>query len=199
MLTVYSLKPGFQRLLQPLVEVLAQNNTSPNTITVAAMLFSGLGGLSIAFFPHATWPLLLLSAILLLRMTLNAMDGQLARQCGRESRLGILLNEFGDVFSDCALYLPLSLVPGINSPGIILLCLLAVLSEFAGVLAELTTGVRSYSGPMGKSDRALVIGAMGLIAGLGVSPGLWSDALITAINLTLVVTVINRLKATPGD
>jgi CDP-diacylglycerol--glycerol-3-phosphate 3-phosphatidyltransferase len=40
-------------------------------------------------------------------MALNAIDGMLAKEFALKSRLGAMLNELGDVFSDAALYLPL--------------------------------------------------------------------------------------------
>ena len=48
-------------------------------------------------------------------MALNALDGMLAREFNQKSRLGAVLNELGDVVSDTALYLPIALVPGVNS------------------------------------------------------------------------------------
>lgn len=39
-------------------------------------------------------------------MTLNALDGMLARECNQKTRLGAILNETGDVISDIVLYLP---------------------------------------------------------------------------------------------
>jgi CDP-diacylglycerol--glycerol-3-phosphate 3-phosphatidyltransferase len=198
MLSVYSAKPGFQRLLQPVVGALAKQSIHPNSVTLAAFLASGAGGLSILLRPDAAWPLLMLPVLLFLRMSLNAIDGQLARQCRLETRLGLLLNELGDVVSDCILYLPLALVPSLNATGVVLLCVLSVISEMAGILAWRTSGVRSYAGPMGKSDRALAIGMLSLTIGLGVNPGLWSDAMLIIVDLLLIVTIINRSNVSTG-
>ena len=199
MLSVYSVKPGFQRLLQPVVGVMAQQGIRPNLVTLAAFVASSAGGLCILLCPDAAWPLVLLPGLLFLRMSLNAIDGQLARQCRLETRLGLLLNELGDVVSDCVLYLPLALVPGLNATGVVLLCVLSVVSEMAGILALQTTGRRSYAGPMGKSDRALAIGMLSLIIGIGADPGLWSDAMLTIVDLLLIVTIVNRSKASAGS
>jgi CDP-diacylglycerol--glycerol-3-phosphate 3-phosphatidyltransferase len=38
--------------------------------------------------------------------------------------------------------------------------LLSVLNEFAGLLGQALGGARRYDGPMGKSDRALVVGVL---------------------------------------
>ena len=83
-----------------------------------------------------------------------------AREFGQKSRLGAYLNELTDVVSDSALYLPFAFLPPFSllSTGIVIV--LAVLSEFAGVLGPVVGASRRYDGPMGKSDRAFVFGAM---------------------------------------
>lgn len=194
MLSVYQIKPQFQRLLQPAVRLMNQRGIQPNEVTLSALILSCIAGLMIVLFPHARWPLLLLPAVLFLRMALNAIDGMLARDGNLGTPLGALLNELGDVLADCVLYLPLALVPGLPVPGIISMCVLGIVSEMAGVIAGQLSGERSYAGPMGKSDRALLIGALGLFMGLGFAPGVWSDALVGVANLLLVVTIINRSR-----
>jgi len=42
----------------------------------------------------------------------------------------------------------------------------AMLTEFCGVLGPALGGSRRYDGPMGKSDRALLVGLLGLLGGL---------------------------------
>ena len=194
MASIYSLKPGFQLLLQPVVDKLAKHGVKPNTVTVGALVLSVASGLAIALQPEANWPLLILPLTLLMRMALNALDGMLARQYRLETRLGALLNELGDVLADIALYLPFALVPGLPAAGIVGLCLLASMAEMTGVMAALTTGRRSYAGPMGKSDRAFVIAVLAVLLGSGISPGVWSSGLLTVVNLLVLVTIINRAR-----
>ncbi len=113
--SIYDLKPRFQSLLRPLVRRLAEAGVSANHVTIAAVLLSFLIGGLIALNPMAKWPLLLMPIALFIRMALNAIDGMLAREHGMKSSLGAILNEIGDVLSDTALYLPIALVPGMNS------------------------------------------------------------------------------------
>ena len=51
---------------------------------------------------------------------------------------------------------------------------LAVICEFAGVLGPTVGASRRYDGPMGKSDRAFVFGALGLWIGLGGALPAWA-------------------------
>jgi CDP-diacylglycerol--glycerol-3-phosphate 3-phosphatidyltransferase len=194
MASIYDLKPAFQNLLRPLTRSLAGGGVTANHVTVSAIVLSvGVGGM-VAWRPQARWPLLLLPGVLFLRMALNALDGMMARELGMQSRLGAVLNELGDVISDAALYLPLSLVPGIRAALLVPIVVLAVISEMTGVVAIQIGASRRYDGPMGKSDRALVFGALALLLGLGVPAGQWVDWLLAVVLLLLIVTIRNRAR-----
>lgn len=193
--SVYDLKPRFQALLRPLVDTLARRGVTANQVTVAAVLLSLIGGALIAWRPFDVWPLLLLPLVLLLRMGLNAIDGMLAREHGQQSKLGAILNELGDVVSDAALYLPLAWVPMVWVPLIGSVVVLAVIAEMAGVVALQIGARRQYQGPMGKSDRALWFGALGLALGLGVTPGNWINWALGVMLALLVVTIVNRARS----
>jgi CDP-diacylglycerol--glycerol-3-phosphate 3-phosphatidyltransferase len=192
MASVYDLKPAFQRLLRPLVGALAQAGVTANQVTAAAMVLSIAAGAAVALFPQRRGPLLIIPCVLLVRMALNAIDGMLAREHGMESPLGAVLNELGDVVSDTALYLPLALVPGIPVAAVVLAVLLAGLTEMTGVVAVQIGATRRYDGPMGKSDRAVVLGALALLLGCGLAPGTWLHVGLWIVAALLVMTVVNR-------
>jgi len=196
MLTLYQAKPAFQARLRSLVNRLADWGVTPNSVTIAAIALSGLGGLAIALFPTASWPLLGLPPVLLGRMALNAIDGMLAREHGLTSPLGAVLNELGDVLSDIALYLPFALIPGISTPAVVGVVMLAMLTEFAGVLGQAIARRRAYDGPMGKSDRALVFATVALLLGLGLTPGNWLTGVWMGVAGLLLWTIANRLRTT---
>lgn len=195
MASVYDLKPRFQALLRPLVNALAARGITANQVTLAAIVLSFIGGGLIAWRPDEAWPLLLLPLVLLLRMGLNAVDGMLAREHRQQSKLGAILNELGDVVSDAALYLPLAWVPLIDAPLVVSLVVLAGVSEMTGVVAVQIGARRQYQGPMGKSDRALWFGALGLVLGLGVAPGSWINWGLGVMLLLLGRTIFNRARA----
>ncbi len=194
MASVYDLKPKFQNLLRPLVRQLAAYGITANQVTVFAALWSVGHGLLIAFNPDNRLWFLLLPVTLFARMALNAVDGMLAREHNQKSRLGAILNEVSDVISDAALYLPFALVAGLSPIAAVLSVVLAGLSEMTGVTAATIGAQRRYDGPMGKSDRATVYGALGLLLGLGFQPAgwmVWAQWIIAAL---LVVTVFNRAR-----
>jgi CDP-diacylglycerol---glycerol-3-phosphate 3-phosphatidyltransferase len=192
--SVYDLKPAFQRLLRPLCGSLARTGVTANQVTVAAALLSLAAGGLVAWRPAARWPLLLIPGVLLVRMALNAIDGMLAREHGQKSALGGILNELGDVVSDAALYLPLALVPGIYLWLVVILALLAGLTEMTGLAAVQIGASRRYDGPMGKSDRAVALGGLCLSLGLGAPTGSWTNVVLALVDALLVLTVINRSR-----
>ena len=192
MASIYALKPAFQTRLRPLADRLARRGVTANQVTLAALFLSLAGGGALALFPGHAWPPLLLPAILFARMALNAIDGMLAREHAMQSPLGAVLNELGDVISDTALYLPLALIDGISAPLMVVLVVLALLTETAGLLGPQIGASRRYDGPMGKSDRAFTLGALALALGLGVPAGLWVNAGLAVVCSLLALTVVNR-------
>ncbi len=194
MASIYDLKPRFQNLLRPLVVRLAGRGVTANQVTVGALALSVAAGACVLLGRGAAWSLWLLPPALLVRMGLNAIDGMLAREHAMKSDLGAMLNEMGDVISDSVMYLPLALVPGVPPAWVVLFVLVGILSEMAGVLAALVGGERRYDGPMGKSDRALLVGTLALLLALGLRPGVWPDILLAAGTLLGLVAIWRRLR-----
>jgi CDP-diacylglycerol--glycerol-3-phosphate 3-phosphatidyltransferase len=201
LMSLYTLKPRFQALLRPSVRTLHGFGVTANQVTVAACAASvGLGATlaAAAQSGHLSW-FLLLPIGLLLRMALNAIDGMLAREFAQSSTLGAYLNELCDMVSDAALYLPFALLPDQSPALTILVILLANLAEMAGVLWIPPTSTRRNDGPMGKSDRALVFGVLGLLVGIGVAAAPWLSWVLAIIALLLVSTVANRVRRGIAD
>ena len=191
-MSVYQLKPTFQKKLLPLVGVLAQRGVTANAVTTAAMVLAIATGLTITALPTCQGLYGLLSLVLVIRLALNAIDGLLAREWNQTSDLGALLNEVGDCVADVALYLPFACLSGITPMWVVLVVVLAVLSEFVGVLGQTLGRSRSYAGPMGKSDRALAFGLVSVVLAMGMPPGIWFDGVMVGVLLLLVWTLINR-------
>jgi len=192
--SIYDLKPKFQNLLRPLNSKLADSGVTANHITILAMLISFVAGGFIVLFPEQRWPLLLVPVVLFIRMALNAIDGMLAREHNMKSSLGAVLNELGDILSDVALYLPLALVAEVNATWLVLVVILSIVSEMAGVVAIQIGAERRYDGPMGKSDRAFLFGVISLVLGLGFSPAPWLTYLLMIMFALLCLTIFNRAQ-----
>ncbi len=191
--SVYDLKPKFQGLLRPAMNAMARAGLTPNIVTVTAIVGSILVGVAVSQSAAKPTLLLLLPVWLFVRMALNAIDGMMARELGMSTHLGAVLNELGDAVSDLGLYLPLALVYEPARWPVIAFSIGAVLTEFSGVLGRALGASRHYEGPMGKSDRAFVVGALGLAtflfpAVLSAWPWIFAVA-----SLLTVATCLNRV------
>ena len=186
MISVYLLKSRFQNLLRPCVGWLASRGVSANQVTLAAMLGSIVYGIWM-LRQSGRWPWLLLPLWLFVRMALNAVDGMLAREHGQALRLGRHPERGGRRSIGRR---PIAVL-GPNPWRVVL----AVLTEFVGMLGPMLSASRRYEGPMGKSDRVCCYGVLALLVGLwpGLACGVASVFAITAI--LMVFTGVNRARA----
>jgi CDP-diacylglycerol--glycerol-3-phosphate 3-phosphatidyltransferase len=198
-MTIYALKPRFQDLLRPLVAPLPRMGVTANLVTIVAALGSIVAGAVTAWFASSRTVFLVIPFWLLARMALNAIDGMLAREFHQKSALGGYLNEIGDVVSDAGLYAPFALIAPFGSLGIGLVIVLSILTEFAGALGPAIGAARRYDGPMGKSDRAVVFGALGLWVGCSAPMPAWLRWAVPILAILLVLTVVNRVRAGIGE
>lgn len=202
--SIYQLKPAFQNLLRPFVKRLYQLGITANQVTLFAMFISLVLALFLYlyFLGHPpSWFLILLPLWMLLRMAFNAIDGMLAREFHQQSKLGAYYNELCDVISDTALYLCFIAFGFIQSELLILIGFLAILSEYAGVMAPLVGAERRYDGPMGKSDRAVGFSLLAIIIILYplfstelVYLSYLCNGLLILMGLLLILTLYNRIK-----
>lgn len=189
--SIYALKPAFQRLLRPAVNGLASAGVSANAVTIAACLLStGCGGV-LLFLGQETWPLLLVPVVLFVRMALNAIDGMLAREHDMKSPLGTFLNELGDVISDSALYLGFASVTGLWPLAVFVV--LSVISEMTGVVSVQNGKSRRYDGPMGKSDRAFLMGGLAILI-FFIGSRTWVEYVLWAACVLIVITIFQRIR-----
>lgn len=193
-MSIYAVKSGFQDLLRPAARWLACQGVRANQVTVAAVVLCGLWAAGFLLLPLDGW-LLLLPAVLLIRMALNALDGMLAREHGQASKPGAVLNEAGDVLGDALCYLPLALVLPGETALLVAAVVLGMVGEIVGVALQAAGGTRAYDGPLGKPDRAFAFSLLALVAASGVDllPIAWTGAYALLIALALL-TMWNRLR-----
>ena len=194
MLSIYQLKPAFQNILRPGVKRLYERGVTANQVTLVAAVVSVVLRILLAALHQHVWLFALIPLWMILRMALNAVDGMLAREFGQQSKLGAYLNELSDLVADSALYLPFALLPGVSPLLVVLVVLLALISEYAGVLGPMVGASRRYDGPMGKSDRAFCFGVLGAGVASGLLPASWIDGLLVLILALLLYTLYNRVR-----
>ncbi len=213
-MSLYQLKTQFQDQLRPLSDALVERKCTANQVTVSALLLS-IGTAYVIAKPakdkQTLW--LLVPSSLFIRMALNAIDGMMAREHGQASTLGAVLNEVGDIIADMVLIA--SLAPYVannesqvststlsahkifgNQRHIINLLALSTITELLAITSDATLKIRANQGPLGKSDRAFVLGVLGALIGskapLSLSYGRIGQ-LCLLIEALLIKTCLNRL------
>jgi Phosphatidylglycerophosphate synthase len=193
-ISIYQLKPKFQSLLRPCANRFNKANITANQVTISACLGSIFVSFIVGLFSSYQWIFCVIPIWMLIRMALNAIDGMLAREFQQKTDLGAYLNEIGDVISDIALLLVFMQLDNVSNNLVILVVLLSFLSEYAGVLGLMVGSSRRYDGPMGKSDRAFVFGAISLGIGIYQLPLDCINPILWMISFLLIYTVINRIR-----
>lgn len=213
-MSLYQLKSQFQDQLRPISDALVEQKVTANQVTVSAVLLS-LGTAYMIAKPateqQALW--LLLPSSLFVRMALNAIDGMMAREHGQASRLGAVLNEVGDIVADTALIA--SLAPhvangnlqasAVNLPNrisihqrhIVGLIALSISTELLGITSNTMLDIRANQGPLGKSDRAFLLGLLGTFMATKAPTALSHIKVGPLLILTealLLKTCLNRLR-----
>lgn len=178
----------------PILVALHRAGITANQITFSAVIVSLAIGVMFWHGDTQLYYFLALPIGLLLRMALNALDGMMARIYRQQSKKGEALNEVGDVVSDLFIYFPLLKFEADIHYWIVLFLTLSVINEFAGLLAKSISGRRRYDGPMGKSDRAFLMGVYGLLAFFQVNTGTYLLYIFAIINTLLVLSTFLRIK-----
>lgn len=190
-ISTYQLKSGFQRLLSPYCTMLIKMQVSANFITLFAMVCCIVYAWGL--FEEERVLLILLPFFLLFRMILNALDGMVAVRTKTQSRLGMVLNEAGDIISDTVLFLSfMAFLPSLKT-FILALTFGSILIEILSLVILYKKGVRPFCGPFGKSDRAVFMGILALCIYFASPVGVFSYLLLSSFIL-MSVTIYNRLK-----
>ena len=71
---------------------------------------------------------------------------------------------------------------------------LSIVNEFCGIMAKVVSGDRRYDGPMGKSDRALLIGVICIISYFTSDINIYINYIIGVASLLMIVSSYARLK-----
>ncbi|MBV7434217.1 CDP-alcohol phosphatidyltransferase family protein [Cardiobacteriaceae bacterium TAE3-ERU3] len=192
-MSIYALKPRFQAVLRPMVLQLCRLGVRANQVTLVAMIGSCLLGALLALkVTEPVW-FWLVPLWMFVRMALNAIDGMLAREHDQQSVLGAYLNELGDMVSDAALFLPFALIPNICGMLVVLVVMLALVSEAAGILGQVYGNGRHYDGPMGKSDRAVALGVAAVIYAIWPKIAWPLNVIMAVVIVLLLLTIVRRI------
>ncbi|MCP4111734.1 MAG: CDP-alcohol phosphatidyltransferase family protein [Desulfobacteraceae bacterium] len=194
MITIYNLKPYFQNCLRPICSGIVNKGITANHVTIVSAVLSVVFGLFLIILNKYQWIFFILPFFMFFIMALNAIDGIIAKEFNMKTPEGAILNELCDVISDIFLYIPFAFIPGISSIIIVIITMLSIITEMAGILAFSIGADRKYDGPIGKSDRAFVFSVVAIAVGFEIDPGLFTVVFLIIIFLQ-VFTIYNRIKS----
>lgn len=193
LISIYEIKPKFQQLLMPIVDWMRKIGMTPNQVTILALLLSIGTGIILSIFHENKWIYILMPIVMFVRMALNAIDGVMAKKYQMKSHLGLLLNEIGDVISDLFLFIPFVFIAEDYGIGIMLFISLSIISEMAGVTVQVIGSSRRYDGPMGKSDRAFIVGFISILIFVHLNIIPYLHFVFYICSILMLINIYNRI------
>jgi len=196
-----------RRIWQRVAGFLAAHQVSPNSISIMGMLVGVIAGILLAGTRFVTdagaqralW--LMAAAAIQLRLLANMLDGMVAIETHKASRLGELYNELPDRVSDVVIIVgagyALSSLPVL---GYVAACL-AILTAYVRAVGKANGVANLFIGPMAKPQRMFVLTVAAVLMALlphNWRP-VWASFTLPSFALAIiivggVVTVVRRLR-----
>lgn len=186
---LYALKPWYSRRLQALVDLAVTRRISPDAFTAAGVAAAAVAAAAIA---AGAWPLAALA--LAARLAGANLDGAVARARDVSRPWGCVLNEVGDRLSDLLAFAGLVVLAWrvAEEPAAVPMALVAAIAASLPTLASLAVaaagGARRNGGPVGKTERCLLLVVAAAVPA-------WIVPVCAAITAGSVVTAALRLSA----
>lgn len=165
-------------------------------ISILSLIFAAAGAAALLLLPRP-WSLLSCAAGIQLRLLCNLLDGMVAIEGGRKSKVGVLYNEVPDRVADSVFLVALGYAIGIPWLGW-LAALAAAGTAYLRVLGGTFGLAQDFRGPLAKQHRMAVM-TVGCLLGFG--EWFWDGGqrVLTAaawiITLGAVLTCATRLHA----
>ncbi|MFK4069297.1 CDP-alcohol phosphatidyltransferase family protein [Streptomyces sp. NPDC029674] len=179
---LYALKPWYADTLSGVRAALVRREVSPDTLTLAGVVCAAGAAVALAGLPFG-FSAPLVAVLLAARLAFANLDGALARDTGRTTRRGALLNELGDRAADLIVlagFLPLAPLWLVATAG-----LAATLPSWISLAGAAAGAPRLNGGPVGKTERcALVV--------LGAASG-WTTPVLATLAAGSALTAALRL------
>nr|WP_314575485.1 CDP-alcohol phosphatidyltransferase family protein [uncultured Pseudomonas sp.] len=187
-------KTWLLKLMHPLARLLFDDGVRAIHVTSCAGLISVAVGVLVAAFAFHPWVFVLVPIWMILRMLLNAVVAVLISEFGQHSRLGTCAHELSRVVAETALFLPFAVIPKVSMLLVLTVTLLAIFSEFAGLLGPLIKASRRRDGPMPSDLRLLCFGIFGAGIGSGYVLTAPINIALAVITVLLLLTIITRIR-----
>jgi CDP-diacylglycerol--glycerol-3-phosphate 3-phosphatidyltransferase len=180
---LYALKPWYATRLRGVRRALIIARVSPDAVSVAGIAFGAAAGAALFLVPSGPVAAVGVGLLLAARLGCANLDGMLARESGRTSRFGAVLNELGDRLAELAAIAgAFALAP---APLVIGAMLAASAPSFIALAGAAAGAPRLQGGPIGKTERALLLVA---VAATG-----WATGVLVVLATGSLLTAALRL------
>jgi phosphatidylglycerophosphate synthase len=177
-----------------LASTFVRAGVTPNQVSVASVVFAFVGAIMFSFSTEVS-PLLAIccfigaACCIQLRLICNLLDGMIAIEGGKRTKLGALFNEFPDRIADSLFLVSAGYAALSGQLGIVLgwaAALLAVLTAYVRVFGA-AQGLRDdFCGPMAKQHRMAVLTVASLLAAAE-NAFSWPHKVMTGALLLIVI------------
>jgi phosphatidylglycerophosphate synthase len=195
------IKARSARWPQAIARGLSLAGITPNQVSVASVILSIIGAFLLGFEARggvSAWPFILAAVCIQLRLLANLLDGLIAIEGGRQTKIGELYNEIPDRIADVALLAASGYASSHGEWG-------AALGWSASVLAVTTAYIRAvgarrgqpqdFSGPQAKPHRMFLLTVACVLAFIEKWAGFPPCILfifLCVINLGTLLTCVRR-------
>jgi phosphatidylglycerophosphate synthase len=170
-----------------LASMLVKTNISPNQISVLSIL-PALAGAWLLLHSPSPFMLVLVALCIQLRLLCNMLDGMVAIEGGKQSKVGVLYNEIPDRIADSLFIVALGYAVALPWLGW-LGALLAATTAYIRVLGGANSLAQDFRGPMAKPHRMFVMTLGCLMA--AALPFIWqNNASVLALTITSYLIAI---------
>ncbi len=178
---LYALKPWYATRLRSARTALVARRVSPHLLTAAGVAAAAAGGLALA-----TGNALAVPPLVAARLAFANLDGGVARESGRTTPWGDVVNELGDRLADVALLAgAFALAP---APLVLLALFAATLPSWVALAGKAAGATRANGGPVGKTERCALVCLAALLP-------ITLPHVLMAIASGSVITAALRLRA----
>ena len=165
--------------------ILVNANISPNQISVLSIAPALAGSWMLVSSPLSAWMLVLVVVCIQLRLLCNMLDGMVAIEGGKQSKVGVLYNEIPDRIADSLFIVALGYaiaMPWLGWLG----ALMAAKTAYIRVLGGANGLAQAFRGPMAKQHRMFAM-SLGCLIG---AAELHFNGSLNALKITAYVIAI---------
>ena len=195
---IYATKSKWQKALQPIVNFCVAKRIHPNAFTYGALFLSLLATLALYLAnTNKNW-LWIVPPLVLIRLLLNLMDGQVARALHLADDWGEVKNEFGDRIADATIFAAVGLGGYTKTTLALVTLTLILLVSYLGILGKAVRGQRVYGGLFGKGDRMVSLAVFTIYPAWTGNFASYDYYLVFA-GVAAFITIIQRLRLIYGN